>query len=131
MIWLKENKRHHPSEYIKRFETIFSVTRETELLREIQDIKDELDMLSAVFDDQKLVLENAGKEINESRKELLKKEGRSIHNKKASLESRSSAFDYQQQSEKHARYVKRMQNQARQAYTNVSAFKFEYIFILT
>ena len=38
------------------FEIIFSVTKETLLFREVQDIRDELRMLSALFKDQSDVL---------------------------------------------------------------------------
>ena len=94
------------NEYIKSFEKIFSVTEEALLLREIQDIKDELNMLTAVFQDQLGVLRKAGKDIAEDRAKL--------------PETRSSAFNFQQQSEKHARHVERMRVQASQAYDTVS-----------
>jgi hypothetical protein len=93
-------------EYIKRFEKIFSVTEETLLLREIQDMKDELNMLAAVFSDQLTVLQKAGADIAEDRKNM--------------PETRSSAFNFEQQSEKHARHVRRMHVQASQAYDTVS-----------
>src|SRR5277367_3702688 len=86
------------SGYIKRFEEIFSVTQETLLLREIQDIKDELHMLAAVFEDQKGVLAKANEDI--------------AHDRSRTLRTRSSAFDFQQQSEKHARHIERMHVQA-------------------
>jgi DNA-binding transcriptional regulator YiaG len=93
--------------YVKDFEEIFSVTEETLLLREIQDIRDELNMLAAVFKDQLGVLHRAGETIAEDRERL--------------PETRSSAFNFQQQSEKHARHVERMRVQASQAYDTVSS----------
>lgn len=105
MEFVKESNRIS-EEYIKQFEDIFSVTEETLLLREIQDIKDELHMLSAVFSDQRAVLKNAGADIAEDRKKMPK--------------TRSSAFNFQQQSEKHARHVERMHVQASQAYDTVN-----------
>jgi hypothetical protein len=92
--------------YIKDFEKIFSVTEEALLLKEIQDIKDELNMLAAVFQDQLGVLNKAGKDIAEDRKRL--------------PETGNSSFNFPQQSEKHARHVARMLVQASQAYDTVS-----------
>jgi hypothetical protein len=107
MDWLNAKHRAQtPSEYSKKFEDIFSVTSETELLREIQDMKDELNMLAAVFSDQQTVLKKAGEDIAEDRKK--------------ELQTRSSAFNFQQQSQKHARHIDRMRVQAEQAYSNVS-----------
>jgi Mg2+ and Co2+ transporter CorA len=118
MKWLN-GKNKDPNEYVRQFEMIFSVATETELLREIQDMKDELNMLSAVFRDQKSVLEKVGETIKRSRMALLSKtEG--INLSESSEESSLSAFSFQQQTEKHAGHIKRMQDQANQAYTNVS-----------
>jgi hypothetical protein len=97
--------------YIKRFEEIFSVTQETLLLREIQDIKDELHMLAAVFEDQKGVLAKANEDIANDRSRTLR--------------TSSSAFDFQQQSEKHARHIERMHVQATQAYNTVGQSTFK------
>ncbi len=120
MTWLN-GKNKDPNEYVRQFEKIFSVTTETELLREIQDMKDELNMLSAVFRDQKLVLEKVGENIGVNRAALLSKPDDSAGSSKAlSVESSLSAFNFQQQSEKHAGHIKRMQDQANQAYTSVS-----------
>jgi predicted nucleic acid-binding Zn-ribbon protein len=94
------------NKYVEDFEKIFSVTEESLLLREIQDIKDELNMLTAVFKDQLSVLHKAGKDIADDRARL--------------PETRSSAFNFQQQSEKHARHIERMRVQASQAYDTVS-----------
>ena len=122
MNWLN-GKNKDPNEYVRQFEKIFSVTTETELLREIQDMKDELNMLSAVFRDQKSVLEKVGKNIRASRTALLPRTGGNIsRNSKSPAESSLSAFSFQQQSDKHARHIKRMQDQANQAYSNVSIF---------
>jgi hypothetical protein len=105
MTFVKQSDRIS-DQYIKDFEKIFSVTEEALLLREIQDIKDELNMLTAVFQDQLGVLKKAGKDIAEDREKL--------------PETRSSAFNFHQQSEKHARHVERMHVQASQAYDTVS-----------
>jgi hypothetical protein len=105
MAFVKQSDRIS-DEYIKDFEKIFSVTKETLLLREIQDIKDELNMLTAVFQDQLGILKKAGKDIALDRKKL--------------PQTRSSAFSFQQQTEKHARHVERMHIQASQAYDTVS-----------
>ena len=55
-----ERFRKQPEESVAEFEKIFSVTRETHLLREVQDIRDELGMLKSLFDEQLLVLDSAG-----------------------------------------------------------------------
>ena len=130
--WLNR-KNKHPKEYIKRFEKIFSVTNETELLREIQDMKDELNMLAAVFKDQKSVLKKVGEDIEKSRTELLSKAGKDSGSspKALSVESSLSAFCFHQQSEKHAGHIIRMQDQANQAYTNVSVFFMKCTAVLT
>ena len=121
MKWLN-GKNKDPNEYVRQFEEIFSVTTETELLREIQDMKDELNMLSAVFRDQKSVLQKVGETIKPSRMALLSETGKTEGGNPTapSEESSLSAFSFQQQSEKHAGHIKRMQDQANQAYTNVS-----------
>lgn len=105
MKWL-DLKHRDPEEYVRNFESIFSVTDETTLLREIQDLKDELSMLAAVFEDQKAVLTKAGDAIKTDRQKR--------------LETRSSTFNFQQQSKKHARHVERMRLQSKQAYDNAS-----------
>jgi hypothetical protein len=134
MKWLN-GKNKDPNEYVRQFEQIFSVTTETELLREIQDMKDELNMLSAVFNDQRSVLKKVGENIESNRKSLLAKskdnstskpnhaspsdhlkDGNEVHLVEASL----SVFTFQQQSHKHMGHIKRMQDQANQAYRNVS-----------
>ncbi|RDW70932.1 hypothetical protein BP6252_07495 [Coleophoma cylindrospora] len=51
-----EKFRKQPEDSVIEFEKIFSVTRETHLLREVQDIRDELGMLNNLFDEQLLVL---------------------------------------------------------------------------
>jgi DNA-binding ferritin-like protein (Dps family) len=220
--WL-DRKDKELNEYVQRFEKIFSVTTETELLREIQDMKDELNMLSAVFNDQKSVLKKVGENIEASRAALLAKSkelvnskddmangdsgertnaphveasapasrfrqqsgnhasvttesvilrqfqdmkdefnnmlsatfndqksvlsvvGKNIKDSYASLlsgdsdgttkaelvESSLSAFSFQQQSDKHARHIKRMQDQANQAYANVSVCALYHTLLLT
>ena len=105
MEWL-DLKHRDAGEYVAKFEKIFSVTNETKLLREIQDLKDELSMLAAVFEDQKAVLTKAGDAIRQDRQKR--------------VETRSSSFNFPQQSQKHGRHVDRMHLQAMQAYDNVS-----------
>ena len=126
MKWLN-GKNKDPNEYVRQFEKIFSVTTETELLREIQDMKDELNMLSAVFRDQKIVLEKVGENIGTSRTALLSRTGGNSgsSSKALSAESSLSDFSFQQQSDKHAGHIKQMQVQANQAYANVSVFYYE------
>jgi hypothetical protein len=132
MKWLN-GKNKDPNEYVRQFEKIFSVTTETELLREIQDMKDELNMLSAVFKDQKSVLGKVGKNIETSRTALLSKAGGNSGSspKALSVESSLSVFCFQQQSDKHAGHIKRMQDQADQAYANVSVFSMKRLAVLT
>ena len=162
MKWL-DGKNKDPNEYVRKFEKIFSVTTETELLREIQDMKDELNMLSAVFRDQTSVLEKVGENIRASRTallskaggysstspisvlekvgenigtnstELLSKAGENLGSspEAQSVESSLSAFCFQQQSDKHAGHIKRMQDQANQAYDNVSVFSMKRTIVLT
>jgi hypothetical protein len=106
--WIRETndtKLNRTEEYVKRFENIFNVTDGTNLLREIQDIKDELMMLNAVFEDQVRVLKDAGNYISEDRAEA--------------FDTRTSAFTFEAQSEKHGTHIKRMVAQADQAYANV------------
>jgi hypothetical protein len=118
--WLDE-KTHNPAEYITRFEEIFNVRVETELLHEIRDIQDELTMLAAVFSEQITVLEKASENINKSREAVQGKAAEDIcKNRKAWFKTHSSAFSIQRQSEKHATHIKRMQEQTAQAYQNVS-----------
>jgi hypothetical protein len=119
-------------QYVKRYSRIFSDKSGTELLQDIQFMKEELNMVSAVFMDQKSVLEKVGEVIDKSRKALLEKAGEDIHNNKiASLKSRPSAFNFQQQSEMHAEHIDRMQIQASLAYDNVRLVSFEHISVLT
>jgi hypothetical protein len=165
MKWLN-GKNKDPANYDRKFEQIFSVTTETELLREIQDMKDELNMLSAVFKDQNGVLQKVGENIGTSRKAMLSKKSgvnasqnfklRLAHNigkskkviqyrqrlcttalstitdpKAPSVEGTFGAFIFQQQSEKHGGHIQRMQDQADQAYANVSALSTNIRSLLT
>lgn len=111
MDWL-DQKHNNAAQYVKLFEQIFSVTYETELLREFQDMKDELNMLAAVFTDQMTVLEKAGRQIARDRRKL--------HNTKF------SDFNFEQQSQKHYMHVERMKKQTSQAYDNVCQVYFRY-----
>lgn len=120
MDWLDE-KHHNPGQYVKSFEKIFSVTHETELLREIQDMKDELNMLEAVFTDQTAVLEKAGKRITEDRKRITQSKSSEAKDRAEMAEPNSSGFNFEEQSQKHSRHVERMKNQTSQAYDNVGA----------
>jgi ElaB/YqjD/DUF883 family membrane-anchored ribosome-binding protein len=103
MNWLNE-KHRNTEQYVLWFEDIFSVTSETNLLREIQDLRDELAMLAAVFDDQNAVLKKAGECIKNDKEKVAGKKG--------------GSFNYAQQSSKQARHVGRMIQQAKQAYDN-------------
>jgi hypothetical protein len=51
-----EKFRREPEDSPADFERIFSVIHETHLFREVQDIRDELRMLDALFQDQITVL---------------------------------------------------------------------------
>ena len=86
-------------------------------------MKDELNMLSAVCRDQKSVLQKVGENIAMTRTALQSRSGGKLCTdpQVPSIES-SSAFSFQQQSDKHARHIGRMQDQANQAYKNVSVF---------
>jgi hypothetical protein len=115
MIWIKEQPAES-EESIRWFESIFSVTEQTRLLRNIQDIIDELGMLKAVFDDQIQVLKGADEEF--ALKDVLCPHGcylqmaqgtRCPHSSKALVD----------QSLKHLKHVERMQVQANQAYGTV------------
>jgi hypothetical protein len=118
MIWIKDQPTES-EESIRRFESIFSVTKQTRLLRNIQDIKDELGMLKAVFDDQIQVLTAAIEEFEEAdfqcqhgcytNRTTPKQSSRCPHSSKALVD----------QSSKHLKHVKRMQIQANQAYSAV------------
>jgi hypothetical protein len=54
-----EKFRKQPEESVFEFEKIFSVTRETHLPREVQDIRDELSMLNNLLGEQLSVLESS------------------------------------------------------------------------
>jgi hypothetical protein len=90
------------------FEIIFSVTRETLLFREVQDLRDELGMLSALFQDQLDVLADAEKIISRDREN-------SEADTKALALSQSRVM-------KHQKDVNRMKEQAEQAYEMVQTF---------
>ncbi|KAH6667730.1 ankyrin repeat-containing domain protein [Halenospora varia] len=112
MIWIKEQPAES-EESIRWFESIFSVTDQTQLLRNIQDIKDELGMLKAVFDDQIQVLNAAGGLIEQADFQCVygchKNEG-------YRQRCRHSSKTFVDQSLKHLKHVERMQVQANQAY---------------
>jgi lipid II:glycine glycyltransferase (peptidoglycan interpeptide bridge formation enzyme) len=118
MIWIKQQPAES-EESIRRFEKIFSVTEQTHLLRNIQDIKDELCMLKAVFDDQVQVLLAAGEEIEQANFQC-------IHGCEVSLAIQQnlrcphSSKAFVDQSSKHLKQIERMQAQASQAYDTVS-----------
>lgn len=118
MFWIKQQPAES-EESIKWFEDIFSVTPQTHLLRNIQDIKDELSMLEAVFEDQVEVLLAAGEEIEQANFQCVhgcvvnlavQQKLRCPHSSKAFVD----------QSSKHLKHIQRMQAQASQAYDTVS-----------
>ncbi|KAK0113866.1 hypothetical protein ONS95_014109 [Cadophora gregata] len=94
------------------FETIFSVTKETLLFREVQDIRDELGMLSALFLDQLGVLADAEKVLYQEEvaknKDLDDQDKFQVEGTPLGL-ARARVM-------KHWRDVERMEGQARQAY---------------
>jgi hypothetical protein len=119
MVWIKQQPAES-EESIRRFEDIFNVTKQTHLLRNIQDIKDELCMLEAVFSEQKQVLLAAGEEIDKANYECTY--GCEVDQAvKQSRRCPHSTLAFADQSEKHWKQIKRMQAQANQAYDTVSA----------
>ena len=114
MVWIKQQPAES-EESIKRFENIFNVTQQTHLLRNIQDIKDELCMLEAVFQDQITVLKAAGKEIDKANFQCI--DGCKVDEAVRPCPHRSMAFA--EQSNKHRTHIKRMQAQVTQAYDTV------------
>lgn len=88
------------------FEIIFSVTKETLLFREVQDLLDELGMLSALFKDQLDVLRDVERIL--------------YPDKTTPAEAGTSMLGLSQSRvKKHLRDVARMEEQARQAYEMV------------
>ncbi|RDW58477.1 hypothetical protein BP5796_12407 [Coleophoma crateriformis] len=112
MIWIKEQPAES-EESIRWFESIFSVTEQTHLLRNIQDIKDELGMLKAVFDDQIQVLTAASGLIEEADFQCIHGCIREVAALERCIHSSKRFVD---QSSKHLKLVERMQVQANQAY---------------
>jgi hypothetical protein len=118
MIWIKEQPAES-EESIRWFESIFSVTEQTQLLRNIQDIKDELGMLKAVFDDQIQVLTSASEHIEQANFQCMhgcSMTEAAIHQ---SIKCIHSSKIFVDQSSKHLKHVERMQIQANQAYDTV------------
>ena len=112
MTWIKEQPAES-EQSIRWFENIFSVTEQTRLLRNLQDIKDELGMLKAVFDDQILVLTAASAQIEPVECTYgcvdAGRKSRCPHSTTALVDL----------SAKHLRHVERMQVQVNQAYDTV------------
>jgi len=114
MIWIKQQPAES-EESIRRFEKIFSVTEQTHLLRNIQDIKDELCMLKAVFEDQVQVLLAAGEEIEQANFQCI--HGCVVNVAvQQNLRCPHSSKAFADQSLKHLKQIERMQAQASQAY---------------
>jgi len=86
------------------FEIMFSVTKETLLFREVQDLRDELGMLSALFQEQSDVLADAEKLLYPD--ESAKKEATALGLSRAGVL-------------RHQKDVARMQGQAVQTYEMV------------
>ena len=118
MIWIKEQPAES-EESIRWFESIFSVTEQTQLLRNIQDIKDELGMLKAVFDDQIQVLTPASEHIEQADFQCMHGCTMKVAAMQTSLKCAHSSKTFVDQSLKHLKLVKRMQFQANQAYDTV------------
>ena len=116
MVWIKQQPAES-EESIRRFEEIFNVTKQTHLLRNIQDIKDELCMLEAVFQDQMKVLSAAGKEIDKANFQCV--DGCEVDVDEAVRRCPHSSIAFVDQSEKHWMQITRMQAQANQAYDTV------------
>ncbi|KAE9378683.1 hypothetical protein N431DRAFT_325760 [Stipitochalara longipes BDJ] len=115
MIWIKEQPAES-EESIRWFESIFSVTEQTQLLRNIQDIKDELGMLKAVFDDQIQVLTSASEHIEQADFQCMHGCTMEVAALQTSLKCKHSNKTFVDQSSKHLKHVERMQVQANQAY---------------
>ncbi|KAE9382220.1 hypothetical protein N431DRAFT_394088 [Stipitochalara longipes BDJ] len=111
MVWIKQQPAES-EESIRRFEEIFNVTKQTHLLRNIQDLKDELCMLEAVFQDQIEVLSATGKEIDKANFQCV--DGCEVDEAVPRCPHSSMAFV--DQSNKHWKQITRMQAQANQAY---------------
>jgi hypothetical protein len=118
MIWIKEQPAES-EESIRWFESIFSVTEQTQLLRNIQDIKDELGMLKAVFDDQIQVLTPASEHIEQADFQCMHGCTMEVAAMQTSRKCAHSSKTFVDQSLKHLKLVKRMQFQANQAYDTV------------
>ena len=118
MFWIKQQPAES-EESIRWFEEIFSVTKQTHLLRNIQDIKDELSMLKDVFEDQVQVLLAAGEEIEQSNFQRFHRCAVSLAAKQNERCPHSSKA-FVDQSSKHLKHIERMQSQASQAYDTVS-----------
>lgn len=115
MIWIKEQPAES-EESIRWFESIFSVTEQTQLLRNIQDIKDELAMLKAVFDDQIQVLASASEHIEQADLQSTHECTMEVAALRTSLKCAHCSKTFVDQSSKHLKHVERMQAQANQAY---------------
>lgn len=129
MIWIKEQPAES-EESIKRFERIFSVTEQTQLLRNIQDITDELGMLKAVFDDQIEVLTAAAVETQQVDFKCMHGCHLGVtpqHNDRCP----HSSLIFIDQSSKHLKHVERMQVQAKQAYATVCQTISQLLHLLT
>ncbi|RDW91517.1 hypothetical protein BP5796_02682 [Coleophoma crateriformis] len=98
-----EKFRTQPEDSVIEFERIFSVTRETHLLREVQDIRDELGMLNNLFDEQLSVLDGSISTFSFSRRSSHPILDTSLTGSLSSIEQKR-------------RDVKRMLIQGRQAY---------------
>lgn len=94
VIWIKQQAAES-EESIKYFEEIFSVKAQIRLYSNIQDTRDELGMLKAVFDDQIQVLTTASEHLE--------------HEKKSQYHSRSRALE--EQSLQNLKLVEKLQTQ--------------------
>lgn len=118
MIWIKEQPAES-EESIRKFESIFSVTEQTRLLRNIQDIKDELGMLQAVFEDQVQVLTATSEQFERGDYKCEYGCRQDSTHLPESIRCPHGSNSLVDQSFKHLKHVKRMQVQADQAYGTV------------
>jgi len=121
MIWIKKQPAES-EESIRWFESIFSVTEQTQLLRNIQDIKDELGMLKAVFNDQIQVLTAAADQIEQADFHCVHGchvEPLAVVPGQQHVRCPHSSITFVDQSFKHLKHIERMQVQANQAYDTV------------
>jgi hypothetical protein len=114
VIWIKQQAAES-EESIKRFEEVFSVEAQIGLYSHIQDARDELGMLKAVFTDQIQVMAAVGEVLGHQR---FQESGE--HPTFQLLKARlSRALEIQ--SQKNLKLVEKLQTQLNEVYSSVCA----------